>query len=90
LPEGSAIAVHPNLTRQVEFITGKESVSFAFFQGLEGHALLQALEEKGAGYIAATCYKNPWDTEGLAMLERNDFLEKVFEDNCSTLYHIIG
>lgn len=88
LPEGSAIAVHPNLTRQVEFITGRVAVSFAYFGNLGAEQLEQALEKKGVTHIAATCYKNPWGMGELAALEQEGFLEIVFEDDCSTLYKV--
>ena len=86
LPEGSVIAIHPNKTRQLPFITGVQAVSFAYFNGLGRDRLIQKLDEYGVTHIAATCYKNPWDLDVLNSLERQGLLEKVFEDDCSSLY----
>ncbi len=86
LPEGSVIAIHPNKTRQLPFITGVQSVSFAYFNDLKQEELIQKLNEYNVTHIAATCYKNPWDLDVLNSLEQQYLLEKVFGDNCSTLY----
>ncbi len=88
LPNDSTIAIHPNKQRQITFIAGKASDSFSRFQGIEPENLYTALKGRGVTHLAATCYKNPWDMDALAWLEQQGFLEKVFEDKCSTLYKV--
>lgn len=88
LPEESAIAIHPNKTRQIAFIAEKEPVSFALFNGLEKDALKTVLLEENVTHVADTCYKITWNKDVLNQFESEGFLKNVYADNCSNLYEV--
>jgi len=90
LPSESRIAIHPDKTRQIQFISGKEPVSFARFQNMDAAQLKEALGDFGATHLAATCHENPWDMQSLEQLSQEGFLQSVFQDSCSTVYEVKG
>ncbi|MFA4855180.1 MAG: hypothetical protein WC634_01160 [archaeon] len=88
LPEGSIVAIHANKVRQIESISGKETVPYPKFAGLEPNQLYSKLVELNVTHLAETCYKNPWDKVILDELESQGLIAIVFSDSCSTLYDV--
>lgn len=88
LPGEAVVAVHPNKSRAIGFISGKQYLSYTYFQGLGPEETYSKLLELGATHLASTCYKRIWDEGMLQQLSDEGKLKQVYKDDCSTLFEV--
>jgi len=88
LPEGSTIVVHPNLFRQVEFITGRDAIAGNLLAGMDAAQIMEALGKTNATHVAISCGRELWSNEIVQQLVEQGFLHEVYRDECNTLYKI--
>ena len=89
LPSGSVIAVHPNQTRQVEFISEKKAFGYqTSFDLMDAAQLHTELKSHGITHIAPTCYKNPWNMQAIEEMAASGKLQQIYGDECSKLFEV--
>jgi hypothetical protein len=89
LPADSVIAIHPNKTRQIEFISEKKAFAYkTSFDPMDAGQLYSELKKDGITHVAATCYKNPWNMQAIGQIVAEGKADIIYNDSCSNLYAI--
>lgn len=89
LPADAKVAIQPNLTKAVLFISGRDALGQdGRFDAETAQGMYGKLLAAGVTHIATVCRKDPWDKNQLLQLEAQGKIAEIFGEKCSALYEV--